>query len=266
MSAPTKIRYSRRPLSQASHAVSGGYRGLGLFSPRYRPRYSPAVAIARAIDMKLPIFVPIFALLFAVPAFADCGDDACRSIQKILEARSGNFSKIKGKPGLDPRGDPVWEGTQAIAGLINTCSINKRGEGSHYEYRCDSQASHSSEKAKNCRGGQGGVSVGRSDARLVRGSGCAGACRYPGISRHGGLVRRLREKQGHAGQGREYRLRCGRQHGRRDGFRQACYASRPKIKSRRIRRVRFPHPRRTTRTAPDRAPARAGRDGGRRGR
>jgi len=98
--------------------------------------------------MKLPIFVPIFALLFAVPAFADCGDDACRSIQKILEARSGNFSKIKGKPGLDPRGDPVWEGTQAIAGLINTCSINKRGEGSHYEYRCDSQASHSSEKAK----------------------------------------------------------------------------------------------------------------------
>jgi hypothetical protein len=98
--------------------------------------------------MKLPILVSMFALIIAVPAFAECGDDACRSIQKILEARSGNFAKIKGKPALDPRGDPVWEGTQAIAGLINACSINKRGEGSHYEYRCDSPTSHSPEKAK----------------------------------------------------------------------------------------------------------------------
>jgi hypothetical protein len=101
--------------------------------------------------MKFPIFVfflALTALLLAVPARADCADDACGSIKKILEARSGNFAKIKGKPGLDPRGDPVWEGTQAITDLAGHCAINKHGEGSHYEYRCESQASRSPEKAK----------------------------------------------------------------------------------------------------------------------
>jgi hypothetical protein len=98
-------------------------------------------------------FLALAALLFALPARADCADDACGSIKKILEARSGNFSKIKGKPGLDPRGDPVWEGTQAIADLINHCTINKRGEGSHYEYRCESQESRSLENAKKIADG-----------------------------------------------------------------------------------------------------------------
>ena len=91
--------------------------------------------------MKLRLLVPIFSLfslLLAPPAWADCPDDVCGSLQKILAARAGNFAKIKGKPAVDPRGDPVWEGTQAISGLIDACYIYKRGEGSRYEYRCDS--------------------------------------------------------------------------------------------------------------------------------
>jgi hypothetical protein len=91
--------------------------------------------------MKLRVLVPIFAVALSVPAFAECTDDVCGSIQKILAARSGNFSTIKGKPGHDPRGDPIWEGTQPIATLTNTCYIYKRGEGSkilsHYEYHCE---------------------------------------------------------------------------------------------------------------------------------
>jgi hypothetical protein len=91
--------------------------------------------------MKRRLLVPIFSvflLLLARPAFADCSDDLCGSLQKILAARSGSFAKLKGKPAIDPRGDPVWEGTQAVSGLINACYIYKRGEGSRYEYRCDS--------------------------------------------------------------------------------------------------------------------------------
>ncbi len=91
--------------------------------------------------MKLRVLVPIFVAALSAPAFAECGDDVCGSIQKILAARSGNFSTIKGKPGRDPRGDPIWEGTQPIAAVTNTCYIYKRGEGSkilsHYEYHCE---------------------------------------------------------------------------------------------------------------------------------
>ncbi len=91
--------------------------------------------------MKLRVLVPIFAVALSAPAFAECADDVCGSIQKILAARSGNFSTIKGKPGRDPRGDPIWEGTQPIAAVTNTCYIYKRGEGSqilsHYEYHCE---------------------------------------------------------------------------------------------------------------------------------
>lgn len=91
--------------------------------------------------MKLWVLVPIFAVTLSAPAFAECADDVCGSIQKILAARAGNFATIKGKPGRDPRGDPIWEGTQPIAALTNTCYIYKRGEGSqilsHYEYHCE---------------------------------------------------------------------------------------------------------------------------------
>lgn len=111
--------------------------------------------------MKLRIFVAVVALTITAPAFAQCGDDACGSILKILQARSGNFSNLKGKPGLDPRGDPVWEGTQAISGLIESCYIYKRGEGSqflsHYEYHCEApgfaaKTSLTLEKAKQIAG------------------------------------------------------------------------------------------------------------------
>jgi len=95
--------------------------------------------------MKLQIFVAMLALTLPAPAFADCPDDICGSLQKILAARSGNFSAIKGKTGRDPRGDPIWEGTQPIAGLMKTCYIYKRGEGSqylsHYEYHCEAPGS-----------------------------------------------------------------------------------------------------------------------------
>ncbi len=90
----------------------------------------------------------IATLLMCVPAFADCTDDTCSSIEKILQARSRNFAKIQGKPALDPRGDPVWQGTQPIGGLITYCYINKRGEGARYEYRCESQSSSELDKSK----------------------------------------------------------------------------------------------------------------------
>jgi hypothetical protein len=103
--------------------------------------------------MKPRLLVPIVALMLAAPAYADCAGDLCGSLQKILAARSGNFAKLKGKPAIDPRGDPVWDGTQPISGLINACYIYKRGEGSRYEYRCDSSGfgtltSQSPEKGK----------------------------------------------------------------------------------------------------------------------
>lgn len=86
----------------------------------------------------LRLLAPALALTFAMPALADCTDEVCASLQKILVARSGNFAKLKGKPTVDARGDQVWLGTQAIGSLIDTCYVYKRGEGSRYEYRCDS--------------------------------------------------------------------------------------------------------------------------------
>jgi len=77
------------------------------------------------------------ALLLSAPAFADCTDDACVSIQKIIQARANNFSAFKGKPGIDLRGDALWEGRQTIPGLIDYCYVYARGEGSRYEYYCD---------------------------------------------------------------------------------------------------------------------------------
>ena len=76
--------------------------------------------------MRLRLLVPMVTVLLAAPAYADCADDVCGSLQKILAARSGNFAKLKGKAAVDPRGDPVWQGTQPIAGLINACYIYKR--------------------------------------------------------------------------------------------------------------------------------------------
>lgn len=74
-------------------------------------------------------------------------------MQKILQARSDNFAKFKGKPGIDPKGDALWEGTQTLTGLIDYCYVCKRGESSHYEYRRDScglgtRAPQSLEKAQ----------------------------------------------------------------------------------------------------------------------
>jgi hypothetical protein len=99
------------------------------------------------------LFVPVAMLLLTGPALADCTDEVCVSLQKILTARSGNFATIRGKATVDTRGDPVWEGTQPIGSLINTCYVYKRGEGARYEYRCDSSAfgaepHQSAEKAK----------------------------------------------------------------------------------------------------------------------
>ena len=103
--------------------------------------------------MKLRIFFLTVTLLFSAPAFADCVDDVCSSIQKILQARSSSFSKLKGKPGGDLRGDPAWAGTQAIPGVTDHCYVNKHGEGRRYEYRCiaselGTEASASLEKAR----------------------------------------------------------------------------------------------------------------------
>ena len=99
--------------------------------------------------MKRRLVIAVFALLtVSAPASADCSDAACASVQKLLQARPGNFAKVRGKPALDPRGDPVLQGTQPIAGLIDYCYINKRGEAGRYEYRCETQASESLDKSK----------------------------------------------------------------------------------------------------------------------
>ena len=52
---------------------------------------------------------PIALLLLAGPASAECTNDVCVSLQKILAARSGSFAKLKGKPTVDTRGDAVWQ-------------------------------------------------------------------------------------------------------------------------------------------------------------
>jgi len=103
--------------------------------------------------MKLRIFFVSVTLLFCAPAFADCVDTACGPIQKILQARSSSFSKLKGKPGVDPIGDPAWAGTQGIPGVTDHCYVYKHGEGRRYEYRCiasglATEASASLEKAR----------------------------------------------------------------------------------------------------------------------
>ena len=127
----------------------------------------------------LRLVAPVLALMLATPAFADCADEVCASLQKILAARSGNFAKLKGKATVDPRGDPVWQGTQAIGGLINTCYVYKRGEGARYEYRCDSSgfgaepSQHARKGEANRRSCESRLSGGRPDARVVRISGDA---------------------------------------------------------------------------------------------
>ena len=82
------------------------------------------------------------ALLFPAAASANCANEVCASIQKIFDARSGNFAKLKGAPGHAPKGDPFWQGTLTISGLLDYCRVFARGEGSRYfsryEYRCDS--------------------------------------------------------------------------------------------------------------------------------
>ena len=95
--------------------------------------------------MMLRLLALLLALLFPVAAYADCANELCASIQKIFDARSGNFAKLKGAPGHAPRGDPFWQGTLTISGLLNYCRVYARGEGaryfSRYEYRCDSSES-----------------------------------------------------------------------------------------------------------------------------
>jgi hypothetical protein len=87
--------------------------------------------------MKRTILALACAVLLSSAALADCADDACSAIQKILAARSGNFAKLKGKPGVAQKGDPRWQGTQTIPGLLDYCYVYARGEGARYEYRCD---------------------------------------------------------------------------------------------------------------------------------
>ena len=138
--------------------------------------------------------------MIATPALADCTDEVCGSLQKILAARSGNFAKLKGKATVDPRGDPVWQGTQAIGGLINTCYVYKRGEGARYEYRCDSsgfgaEPSQPPEKAKQiAEAVKAAFQAADPTLVVVRRSGDARARGHRGFSRNAGLVWRLRQE------------------------------------------------------------------------
>ena len=148
----------------------------------------------------LRLVAPILGLMLATPALADCTDEVCGSLQKILAARSGNFAKLKGKATVDPRGDPVWQGTQAIGGLINTCYVYKRGEGARYEYRCDSsgfgaEPSQPPEKAKQiAEAVKAAFQAADPTLVVVRRSGDARARGHRGFSRNAGLVWRLRQE------------------------------------------------------------------------
>jgi hypothetical protein len=87
--------------------------------------------------MKIRLLALLTALSFSTSAYADCTDDVCRALQKIVQDRSGNFAKLKGKPSIAPKGDQGWKGTQSIPGLINYCFVYAPGSGAPYEYRCD---------------------------------------------------------------------------------------------------------------------------------
>jgi hypothetical protein len=87
--------------------------------------------------MKHRFLALIIALSFPTSAYADCTDDVCRALQNILHDRSGNFTKLKGKPSAAPKGDQGWEGTQSIPGLINYCFVYARSSGGQNVYRCD---------------------------------------------------------------------------------------------------------------------------------
>jgi hypothetical protein len=86
--------------------------------------------------MKFRLLALVPALTFSTSVYADC-TDVCNALQNILQDRSGNFAKLKGRPGTAPRGDRGWEGTQSIPGLINYCFVYARDSGAPYEYRCD---------------------------------------------------------------------------------------------------------------------------------
>jgi hypothetical protein len=94
-------------------------------------------------DMKRKLAAITFVALtacVATPACSACRDDNCRAVETILKARGSNFSAFKGRPGRDPHGLEIWDGKQAIAGLIDTCYVYRRGETGNYEYRCDAGA------------------------------------------------------------------------------------------------------------------------------
>ena len=61
--------------------------------------------------MRFGILALMFTGLFAAPAFAECSDDVCMSLQKILQERSGNFAKLKA--GQAPRQRAIRAGRAA---------------------------------------------------------------------------------------------------------------------------------------------------------
>jgi hypothetical protein len=74
--------------------------------------------------MKTLVATVLCALLLTGPALAACNNDSCRSIARILGARSNNFSDLKGKPlDKDTGGNQKWEGMEKPLGL--TCIINE---------------------------------------------------------------------------------------------------------------------------------------------
>jgi hypothetical protein len=110
----------------------------------HRREASSAAGIAVTIyfqrvdrPMKVPLLTLLAALSLSTSAHADCSDDVCRALQKILLDRPENFTKLKGRPSAAPKGDQGWEGTQSIPGLINYCFVYARGSRAVYEYRCD---------------------------------------------------------------------------------------------------------------------------------
>ena len=177
--------------------------------------------------MKLQIFVAMLALMLPAAAHAECPDDVCSSLQKILAARSGNFSAIKGKTGRDPRGDAIWEGMQPIAGLMNTCYIYKRGEGSqylsHYEYHCEAPGSGATstlplEKAKQIAERLKAATQSANPKIVWFEDPAAGMLAgVDGFQGHTRLVRRRGQKQ-HRGEGGDRPVRSRRQHRGRDGL------------------------------------------------
>lgn len=88
--------------------------------------------------LKLPAFVAVGSLLVATTGEVIAAEptDPSGSLARIMQARSSNFSELKGKSRPDDvRGNHVWDGKERPFSLF--CTVNEgNATASGYSYRC----------------------------------------------------------------------------------------------------------------------------------